>query len=59
MDLDHCKDINDSFGHPVDDKLLITVGHRLLGAARLTDTVARMGGASSPSSPRNPDATAD
>lgn len=44
LDLDHFKDINDTLGHPVGDKLLTEVGHRLMRIARGSDTVARLGG---------------
>ena len=44
LDLDHFKNINDSFGHPVGHELLKHVGSQLLNITRETDTVARLGG---------------
>lgn len=44
FDLDHFKEINDSFGHPVGDELLKFVSKNLIEATRDTDTVARFGG---------------
>jgi len=43
LDLDHFKDVNDTLGHSVGDKLLQVVGHRLKSLLRRSDTVARMG----------------
>ena len=44
IDLDKFKNINDSFGHNIGDKLLIAVGCRLTNSVKSGDLVARMGG---------------
>jgi diguanylate cyclase (GGDEF)-like protein len=44
LDLDHFKDINDSFGHAAGDVMLRAVSVLLTSLARQGDTVARWGG---------------
>ncbi len=44
LDLDGFKQVNDSFGHIMGDRLLVEVARRLSDSVRLGDTVARMGG---------------
>lgn len=44
IDIDYFKQINDNFGHPTGDQLLIEVAKRLKKCVRGTDTVARLGG---------------
>jgi diguanylate cyclase (GGDEF)-like protein/PAS domain S-box-containing protein len=44
LDLDGFKHINDSLGHPTGDKLLQSIGKRLVECVRGSDTVSRQGG---------------
>ncbi|MCC7372265.1 MAG: GGDEF domain-containing protein [Chloroflexi bacterium] len=44
LDLDRFKQINDTLGHAAGDRLLVSVGERLLANVRPEDTIARLGG---------------
>ncbi len=43
-DLDHFKQVNDTYGHPTGDKILEEVAEALRGSLRDTDQVGRFGG---------------
>ncbi len=44
IDLDHFKSVNDTFGHPVGDTMLIATAQVVQSSVRDTDHVARFGG---------------
>jgi len=44
LDLDHFKDINDRYGHPLGDHLLKEMSRRMMNLLREEDIVARFGG---------------
>jgi diguanylate cyclase (GGDEF)-like protein/PAS domain S-box-containing protein len=44
LDLDRFKQVNDTLGHAVGDRLLVEVGHRIVAELREDDIVARFGG---------------
>src|SRR5262249_37727928 len=44
VDIDHFKSVNDKFGHPMGDKILIEVAAAIRQSTRNTDMVGRFGG---------------
>ena len=44
IDIDHFKSINDQFGHPAGDRVLIEIAQQLKSSLRQTDILARIGG---------------
>jgi len=44
IDLDHFKQVNDTFGHKMGDRLLVEVTQRFKAALRSSDTLSRWGG---------------
>jgi diguanylate cyclase (GGDEF)-like protein len=44
LDLDHFKSVNDTYGHPTGDKVILSLANLLRRRLRQSDTVARYGG---------------
>lgn len=44
LDIDHFKDINDNFGHPVGDRVIKNLAHLLRQRLRKSDLIGRYGG---------------
>lgn len=44
LDIDRFKEVNDTLGHHVGDRLLIQIGKRIRSVIREADTIARLGG---------------
>ncbi|HEX7717848.1 MAG TPA: GGDEF domain-containing protein [Marmoricola sp.] len=44
MDVDNFKTINDEFGHPVGDEVLVALADLIVGGTRTADVVCRLGG---------------
>jgi diguanylate cyclase (GGDEF)-like protein/PAS domain S-box-containing protein len=44
LDIDHFKDVNDTYGHPVGDEILRGLAHALRSMLRRVDIIARYGG---------------
>jgi diguanylate cyclase (GGDEF)-like protein/PAS domain S-box-containing protein len=44
IDIDKFKEVNDTYGHNVGDKMLVNVSKRLLNSIRENDVIARIGG---------------
>jgi diguanylate cyclase (GGDEF)-like protein len=44
LDVDFFKQVNDTYGHPVGDKVLQVVARRMSGACRVHDLLGRLGG---------------
>jgi len=44
LDIDGFKEVNDRFGHPTGDALLVQIGQRLRARLRAEDVIARFGG---------------
>ncbi len=44
IDIDHFKEINDSLGHHIGDKLLVDFSNRIKNKIRKSDTISRLGG---------------